>query len=87
MEKDTLMLQCLKEKIKINVGFQQNILLFFLDARKADSNEIPDGCDTIFIKNLPYDLTEDELGDKFKPCGDIRSIRFVYNPVQNHFKG
>jgi len=49
--------------------------------------DVPVGCTTIFIKNLPYDVTEDEVGDKFKPCGDIKSIRFVYNTIHNHFKG
>lgn len=48
---------------------------------------VPADCKTIFVRNLPYDLTEDELGDKFKPCGDIRSIRFVYNTSTNNFKG
>ena len=56
-------------------------------SRKADSQEIPDGCKTIFIKNLPYDITEQELGDKFTNCGEIKSIRFVYNSLHHHFKG
>ena len=55
--------------------------------RKADSQETPDGCKTIFIKNLPYDITEQELGDKFTNCGEIESIRFVYNSQHHHFKG
>lgn len=55
--------------------------------RKADTNEVPEGCKTIFIKNLPYDITEQELGDKFSNCGEINSIRFVYNSKHQHFKG
>jgi len=55
--------------------------------RKADSSIVPEGCRTIFIKNLPFDLNEQELGDKFTNCGEIKSIRFVYNSQHHHFKG
>ena len=57
------------------------------NSRKADTMEVPEGCKNIFIKNLPYDLTEQELGDKFTNCGEIKSIRFVYHSKHNHFKG
>ena len=56
-------------------------------SRKADEQPIPEECDTVFIKNLPYDITEQELGDKFTNCGKISSIRFVYNSVHQNFKG
>lgn len=55
--------------------------------RKVDNQDIPDGCRTIIIRNLSYDITEQELGDKFKPCGNISSIRLVYHSKLNHFKG
>jgi len=42
---------------------------------------------TVFVKNLPYDCDEDEVGDFFAKCGDILEVRLVYNPVQKHFKG
>lgn len=42
---------------------------------------------TIFVKNIPYDITEDEIGDIFAECGKIDSVRFVYNSVTNKFKG
>jgi len=42
---------------------------------------------TIFVKGLPYDVTEDEVGDAFRHCGPIENVRFVYNTVQKHFKG
>jgi len=58
-----------------------------INSRKADFHDVPDGCKTIFIKNLPYDITEQELGDKFTNCGEINSIRFVYNSQHHHFKG
>lgn len=60
---------------------------YFLAERKIDTMEIPEGCKSIIVKNLTYDVTEDEVGDKFRPCGDIKSIRFVYNSKFHHFKG
>ena len=47
----------------------------------------PSSCVTAFIKNLPYTITEKEVGDKFRSCGKIKSIRFVYNSKNNNFKG
>ncbi len=55
--------------------------------RKADTMDVPDGCTTIFVRNLAYDVTEEEVGNMFKPCGDISGIRFVYNSHAGHFKG
>ena len=55
--------------------------------RKVDSSEVPEDCKTILIKNLPYDISEEQLANKFKPCGDIKSIRMVYHSKLNHFKG
>lgn len=56
-------------------------------ARRADNEEVPDSCRTVFISNLPYDIKEEEVGDKFRSCGKIKGIRFVHNYSQGHFKG
>lgn len=42
---------------------------------------------TVFVKNLPWDLKEEELGDFFHPCGKIENVRFVYNSSNGNFKG
>jgi len=47
----------------------------------------PEGCKTIFVKGLPYDITESEVGDLFAHCGAINSIRFTFNSVTKQFKG
>lgn len=46
-----------------------------------------DPTNTIFVKNLPYDITEDEVGDLFRHCGAIDNVRFSYHPFHKHFKG
>lgn len=42
---------------------------------------------TIFIKNLPYDTNEDEVGDFFEDCGEVATVRLIYNSGHSHFKG
>lgn len=42
---------------------------------------------TLFVRNLPYDLKEEELGDFFMSCGKIENVRFVYNSQNGNFKG
>lgn len=37
----------------------------------------PPGCDTVFVKNLPYNITEDTIRDAFTFCGKIRTIRLA----------
>lgn len=51
------------------------------------SSDVPPGCKTIFIRNLPYDATEDEVGNHFRRYGRIEQIRFAYNYANKKFKG
>jgi len=58
------------------------------NARQVVSNYTgADATKTIFVKNLPYDITEDEVGDLFRHCGAIDNVRLVYHPFHKHFKG
>lgn len=54
---------------------------------KFKPNDVPSDCLTVYVKNLPYDITEEEVGNKFRSCGKIKGIRFVYNSQLKHFKG
>ena len=54
---------------------------------KINPNDVPIDCNTAFIRNLPYDTTEKDVGDKFRSCGKIKAIRFVYNYQNKKFKG
>ena len=54
---------------------------------KIDPDDVPLDCTTAFVKNLAYHITEKEVEEKFKTCGDINQIRFVYEPQTNKFKG
>ncbi len=47
----------------------------------------PEGCRTVFVKGLPYDISEEKVGDLFAHCGTINAIRFTYNSVTKQFKG
>ena len=56
-------------------------------SEKINPNDVPVDCLTAFIRNLPYDTTEKDVGDKFRSCGKIKAIRFVYNSKTKKFKG
>jgi RNA recognition motif-containing protein len=48
---------------------------------------MPVDCTTIFVKGLPYNFTEDDVGDRFRRFGDIKSVRLSYNWSTKQFKG
>ena len=56
-------------------------------SEKINPNDVPVNCFTAFIRNLPYESTEKEIGDKFRSCGKIKGIRMVYNSKNKQFKG
>ena len=41
----------------------------------------PEGCATVFVKNLPYDATADGVRDAFRRCGVVADVRLA---VWNH---
>ena len=47
----------------------------------------PTDCKTLFVKNLPYDFTEDKLGNLFRFCGEIENVRLAYNYLTKVSKG
>jgi hypothetical protein len=46
-----------------------------------------DGCVTVFIGNLAWEIDEDTLRDTFKDCGEITQIRFSMDRETGDFKG
>jgi len=50
---------------------------------KKDVSEKPDGCNTVFIGNLNYNISEDEVKVFFAQCGDIVDVRWP----KGEFKG
>lgn len=47
----------------------------------------PEQCSTIFVGNLPWETTEEELIALFKDCGEIRSARIVRQSWTNRSRG
>lgn len=41
----------------------------------------------MFVKNLPYDITEEKIRKDFMHCGKIDTVRMVYDSFHKHFKG
>ncbi|KAI9907901.1 hypothetical protein PsorP6_003249 [Peronosclerospora sorghi] len=47
----------------------------------------PEGCTTIYVGNLSYDITEDILRKVFDKCGSIRAVRFAEHIQTKEFRG
>jgi len=48
---------------------------------------MPEDCKTLFVKNLPYDLKEDDIGDRFRPFGELVEVRISRNWQTGKSKG
>ena len=71
----------------INVSIANKSSNDLKKSEKINPNDVPVNCLTAFIRNLPYESTEKEIGDKFRSCGKIKGIRMVYNSKNKKFKG
>ena len=45
----------------------------------ALAESMPSKCKTLFVKNLPYSLGGDGIGDRFRPFGEIEEVRIARN--------
>ena len=54
---------------------------------EAIAESMPEDCTTIFVKGLPYDFKEDDIGDRFRKFGEIKAVRIAYNWVSKQSKG
>ena len=48
---------------------------------------MPQDCKTLFVKGLPYEFKEDDIGDRFRRFGEIKAIRVGYNWQTKQSKG
>lgn len=48
---------------------------------------MPSECNTLFVKGLPYNFKEDDIGDRFRRFGEIKAIRIAYNWQTKESKG
>ncbi|RLN95479.1 hypothetical protein BBJ28_00007269 [Nothophytophthora sp. Chile5] len=47
----------------------------------------PEGCMTVYVGNLAYDITEEVLRKVFDKCGSIRAVRFAEHIQTKEFRG
>ena len=71
----------------MEISLSKPITNHFKDKDSIDPNDVPLDCKTAFVKNLNYNITEQEVDEKFKTCGKINAIRFVYDNNTKKFKG
>ncbi len=51
------------------------------------SKEKPEGCTTVFVGNLAFEIDEDTLRETFSDCGEITNVRFATDRETGDFKG
>ncbi len=56
-------------------------------AELRQSIKAPPGCKRIFVKNLPYDCTEEDVRTGLQECGKISNIRLAVWGHTNQLKG
>lgn len=47
----------------------------------------PEGCSTVYVGNIPYEISEDCFRKLFSRCGGIRKIRFCEDIRTHEFRG
>jgi nucleolin len=47
----------------------------------------PDGCTKVFVGNVSYEATDDELAELFGKCGDVKMVRWLTHKDSGEFKG
>lgn len=57
------------------------------DKRDHASHERPPGCKTVFVGNLPWGATEDDLRAIFESCGTIWNVRLAIDRETGQAKG
>ena len=71
----------------MEISLSKPITNHFKENKDIDPDDVPLDCKTAFVKNLNYNITEQEVDEKFKTCGEINAIRFVHDNMTNKFKG
>ena len=60
----------------------------FVDGNSEDEvNQTEDRSSTVFVRNLPFTCTDEDLGDHFSRFGNVRYARVVMDAVTDRSKG
>jgi nucleolin len=47
----------------------------------------PEGCDTVYVANMSYDIDEETLRETFGECGEIVSVRLAVDQATGKLRG
>ena len=56
-------------------------------AKKTKLGKKPEGCVTLFLGNMDFQVNREGLESFFEDCGAIKDVRWVKDKVTNEFKG
>ena len=59
----------------------------FKKQRTEETTERPEGCKSVFVGNLPFSATEEDLKQIFADCGDIEGARIATDRETGRARG
>jgi nucleolin len=57
------------------------------DTKRVRNDEKPEGCKSVFVGNLPFSATEEDLKSLFADCGDIEGARIATDRETGRARG
>lgn len=82
--------ELLERPIKVEISKPREDGKVFTPKKKFEPKPMsakPDGCCTVFLGNLSYDIDDDSTKEFFKDCGEIANIRWLTDRETGAFKG
>lgn len=57
------------------------------ETKRTKQDEKPEGCKSVFVGNLPFNATEEDLKSLFAECGDIEGARIATDRETGRARG
>ena len=73
--------------ITLGTIFGGLLVALYPGSESADVGEEADGSGNLYVGNLPFNAGKDDIGNIFKPYGEVKDIRMVKDRRSKRFKG
>jgi len=73
--------------IKVQMELSKSRTPSKIGGRSSEPRPKPEGCTTVFVGNVSFQITDEAITDLFKDCGEIIAIRWLSDRETGEFKG